>query len=206
MTALPGYGGPHCPRCNMPLTLSALHTGTMTCEYCRRDFEATAFQPPERQKPAIAEVIAAGPDGASACANHERNAAVTSCGRCGLFICSLCEMTVGEGTFCPSCFDRLRAEGSLASARTRYRDYGTLAKIWVLTGPFLSLGCLGLILLPFGGLAVYYARKGAAQRRLEGRSTAGMIVVAVFGVLEILAGIAVFIFWVWAFTRPGALQ
>ena len=202
MTVVPvNYGGPQCPRCNMPLALGALQTGTNTCDYCRRSFEATAFQPPERQRPAITEVVAVGPEGAIACANHERNAAVTSCGRCGLFICALCEMTVAEGSFCPACFDRLTAEGSLATARTRYRDYGAMARMWAIAGIFVSFGCMGITLFPFGALTVYYARRGAAQRKEEGRSIGGMIALGILGVLEVLGGIGIYIFLIWAMTK-----
>lgn len=201
VTVAPGYGGPQCPRCHVPLAMAALHTGALTCDYCRRSFEATVFHPAEPQRETITEVVAVGPEGAIACANHERNAAVTSCGRCGLFICALCEMTVAEGSFCPSCFDRLTAEGALATARTRYRDYGLLARLWVIAGPLLAPCFLALTLLPFGILAAYYAKHGVAQRRAEGRSIAGVVIIGILGILEALAGIGLLIFWIFAFTK-----
>jgi len=179
------YEGPECPRCGHLLGDDVRRTGTITCPYCQNPFEATAFNPPQRRL-RVVEVVQSGPEGANACANHARNTAVTSCQRCGLFICSLCEMNLGTGSYCPSCFDRVRAEGTLSAATTRYRDYRSMARVSAVAGAFFALIFLGL---PFGLLTIYYARKGIKQAQSEGASTVGVRISAVFGVLEALAGI-----------------
>ena len=181
------YAGPQCPRCDVPLAREQVRTGLITCVRCRTRFEATAFEPPRRRHRTVEQIIVAGPEGASACANHARNAAVTSCDRCGLFICSLCEMSVGGTAHCPSCFDHLRAEGSLHAGARKYRDYASMAYVASLVGFLFSFLLLGL---PFGALAIYYAVKGRRQRREEGRSTAGMVMMMIIGALEVLSSIA----------------
>lgn len=180
------YIGPECPYCGLPFSRSELHDGEMTCRGCRKRFEAAVFQPVEfRQRPV--EVLVATPDGvANACANHARNAAVTNCQRCGLFICELCDLNLGEGSYCPSCFDRVRAEGTLKATATRYRDHASMARVTVVLGFLFSTIFLGL---PFGALAAYYASKGIKQRRDEGASAAGMIVVMVLGILQMAGSI-----------------
>jgi ribosomal protein L37AE/L43A len=182
--ALPYYG-PQCPRCDATLPLEAIRSGTITCSYCTNTFEATAFDPPQR-KLAVAETSQSGPEAANPCANHARNVAVTSCRRCGVFICALCDMNVGSGSFCPACFDRMRAEGSLPGGADRFRDYGALAGVAAFAGFFLAFLFLGV---PFGILTLVYARKAWKQRRAEGRPVAGIVVAAVFGALELIAGI-----------------
>ena len=168
----------------MPLGASELRSGAIDCIRCSRRFEATAFSPVERKHGHV-DVLTATPDGvANACANHARNAAVTNCQRCGLFICALCDMNVGEGSFCPACFDRVRTEGTLKAAVTRYRDYTAMARVALVFGFLLSPAFLGL---PFGGIGIYYAIKGMAQRRSEGTSPRGMVVALVIGVLEALS-------------------
>ncbi|MGH9422360.1 MAG: hypothetical protein ACRD3J_20455, partial [Thermoanaerobaculia bacterium] len=97
------YEGPTCPRCHARLTSDWLRSGTIICPDCNKPFEATAFRAPQRQIEVVSVAAALTPEGANACANHARNAAVTSCGRCGLLICALCNMDVGTGPFCPSC-------------------------------------------------------------------------------------------------------
>lgn len=164
-----------------------LRSGTIICPDCNRSFEATAFRAPQRQIDVVSVAAALTPDGANACANHARNAAVTSCGRCGLLICALCNMDVGTGPYCPSCFDRLRAEDALQPATTRFRDYSSMARIAMLAGLFFSFMFLGV---PFGAVSLFYARKGFKQLRAEGRSITGLVIVAIFAGLEILGGLA----------------
>jgi hypothetical protein len=154
----------------------------MECPYCRGQFEATPFQPRERRHLAV-PIVTETPDGvAAACANHARNAAVTSCSRCGLFICALCDMNVGEGSFCPTCFDRSRDQNPITGGATRYRDYATMS----ISAAVLSLVC-GTALLPIGALALYWGVKGIRQRRAEGTGIAGPVIAMVIGGLQIVA-------------------
>lgn len=196
-TITTAYGGPQCPRCHVPLTSDWIRTGIITCPYCTKGFEATAFDPPQRRQQPTMEVTAVGPDGANACANHARNAATSSCQRCGLFICALCDMNIGTGSFCPACFERVRADGSLPAAR-RYRDSATVARSAAIAGIFFSFMFLGL---PFGAVAVFYGIKARAQRKSEGRSTAGVTLIALLGLLEVLGGIAMIAFIIYGISQ-----
>jgi ribosomal protein L37AE/L43A len=184
------YEGPECPRCEALLGDESRRTGSVICPSCGKTFEATAFNPPQRRLQ-IVEVAHSGPEGANACANHERNTAVTSCQRCGLYICSLCDMNVGSGSYCPSCFDRVRTEGTLGAATTRFKDYGSMARVAAIAGFLFMFMFLGL---PFGALTVYYARKGLEQAREDGRPTLGIRVAMGFGIFEAIAGSAAIVF------------
>jgi ribosomal protein L37AE/L43A len=175
------YSGPHCPLCSFPLPADDIRSGAIVCRSCNRSFEATAFHPPEKRL-RVVEVAVSGPEGANACANHARNAAVTSCERCGIFICSLCEMNVGEGAMCPPCFERARSDGALYGVAGRIRDFGAMARLAVV---FSFVPLFGL---PLGILAIVYARKAIRQRREIGDSIAGMIVVIVLASLTLLGG------------------
>lgn len=182
-----GYEGPSCPRCHARLTADWIHSGTVICPDCNKPFEATAFRPPQRRLEVLSVAAALTPEGANACANHERNAAVTNCVRCGLFICALCNMDVGTGPHCPSCFDRLRADDALAPASTRYRDYASMARIAMIAGLFFSFMFLGI---PFAAASLYYSRKAFRQLREEGRSKIGLMIVIIMALLEIVGGLA----------------
>jgi hypothetical protein len=172
------YHGPQCPYCDVTLPEESLRTGEVTCASCNKTFEATAFTPVDRRA-RILELAVSGPEGATACANHARNAAVTSCERCGLFICGLCEMNVGEGSFCPSCFERARAEGTMQSVSMKRRDYATMARATLVFG-FLFMIPFGLIA---GPLAAVYAIRGKRQRREDGESTISTNIVMVLAIL-----------------------
>jgi ribosomal protein L37AE/L43A len=187
MTSSTTYAGPQCPHCSVALDADSIVSGAIICPRCDSLFEATAFTPPERNQAATLEVVQVGPEGASACANHARNAATASCQRCGLFICSLCDMNIGTGSYCPSCFERVLAEGSLQPAARRYRDYAMMARSASIAGLLFSLMLIGI---PFGALSIYYGAKARKQRIAEERSSAGLVFVMIFGVVEILIGIA----------------
>lgn len=153
------YGGPACPHCQTPLDLASRVGGEQHCPACARTFEAAWFQPAARRE-RVTEVGAAGPDEAASCAAHRRNAAVASCDRCGIFMCTLCRTESDGMAVCLPCFERLAAEGGLHSAATRYRNYLGLAWISGLTGALLWLP--GLIA---GPAAIYYAMRGMRQMR-----------------------------------------
>lgn len=195
MTIVPSYTGPQCPRCGVTLTSDWIRSGAITCPFCSRAFEATAFSPPPRKQIVTTEVVTVGPEGANACANHARNAATASCQRCGLFICGLCDMNVGSGSYCPSCFERVRTEGTLHTAARRYRDFATMSRSFAIAGIFFSFMFVGL---PFGAVAMYYGVKARKQRRNEGRSTAGVTFTVIVGALEVLGGLAGIAFIVYA--------
>lgn len=172
------YTGPQCPSCKTALDAQTLRAGAMECPQCRTEFEATPFQPRDRRHAAV-QIVAETPDGtAAACANHARNAAVTSCTRCGLFICALCEMNVGDGTLCPSCFDRSRDPGpGVSTGATRYRDYATMS----ISTAILSILCVGM---PIGPFAVWWGIKGVRQRRAEGTGITGPVIAIIIGGLQ----------------------
>lgn len=177
------YAGPHCPYCTNPAG-DWIRDGLVTCPKCDHVFEATVFTPPEQRLRVVPVVASTGPASANACANHPGNTATTSCQRCGLFVCALCDMNLGTGSYCPACFDRVRAEDQLAPAKTRYRDHAGLARVMVVAGLFMwPLGVL------FGAMGIYYGRKGIAQRREAGDSIVGQVVVMILAVLELIGGL-----------------
>lgn len=170
------YTGPQCPLCSTPLDTATIAAGLTTCPSCEGVFEATPFQAIVRTHQAVQGVTETPEGVTAACANHARNAAVTSCQRCGLFICSLCDMNLGHGSYCPSCFERVRNEGPL---QARYRDYATLS----VSGAVIGLLCTWWF-VPVGPFVIYWAARGIKQRRLEGRGIAGVVTTMVVGILE----------------------
>lgn len=178
----------------MPIGVSDLRTGTMTCANCGTAFETTAFSPREVRHTAVTAVTQT-PDGvAAACANHAGNAAVSSCDRCGLFICALCELAVDEITYCPSCFDRMSAEGTLEGT-TRYRDYAAMALGAAVAGVFCAP-----ILGPF---AIFWSFRAINQRRGENSGITGPVLSMIFGIIETLAGFSFFVSIMYKLIRTG---
>ena len=168
----PAYVGRQCPRCRAALPEERLLDGANVCLTCLGDFEARVFHPPQRSA-RVLQLAHSGPEGGVSCANHARNAAVAACDRCGLLICSLCQLDVEGGKLCPSCFERLSQEEASDTTRTRFRDYGSLAGIWAFGGLFFSAFLLGI---PLGIISIYYGIK--ALRHRESRSSLLFVIFA----------------------------
>jgi hypothetical protein len=167
------------------LILEQVMSGRQVCPSCRGDFEAVKFSPPERRV-RVVQVAEAGPTGAAPCSSHPANASVTSCGRCGVFMCGLCRIDVDGQTLCPGCFERLSSEGALASVQVRFKDYTRMGQ---------SLAVLGLLIWPFavaiGPAAVYYGVRSILQKRARGESegTGSAVVAIVVGLLQAVLGV-----------------
>ncbi|SRR6266498_1349682 len=166
----PSYAGRQCPRCRAALP-DDLHDGANVCMQCLGDFEARVFHPPQRST-RVFQLAQSGPEGATSCANHARNAAVAACDRCGLLICSLCQLDVESGKLCPTCFERVSQEEA-NTTKMRFRDFGSLALVWSFVGLVFSALFMGI---PFGIVSLYYCVKGLRNR--ESRSSVAVVVVA----------------------------
>jgi hypothetical protein len=184
------YSGPACPRCANPVDLSFFEAGEQICPRCLDAYLATPFYPPEPRRPAVEALAAAGPAGAVPCGRHAGNAAVANCSRCGVFMCSLCHLSIDGQELCPGCFDRLSSEGVLPSARNRARDY---------RGISLGLGVLGSLFCVFGlltgPLTLYTVFRGVQQKRQmnEAGGALTLVIAAVLGVLQTAMSIAVIV-------------
>jgi uncharacterized paraquat-inducible protein A len=175
-----------CPRCRRRIEVASIATSPHAeCPSCRRSFEAVRFEPPAPVAVAP-QTIGTTLTESQPCAAHPLNAAVTSCQRCGSFMCSLCRIDVDKRTLCPSCFERLSAEGSLESTRTTFRDFPGLAGITA------TAGCVMMVFgVLFGPLAIYYGIKGVKQKRAMGESDGivGLWAAIVLGGIECAVGI-----------------
>ena len=184
------YGGPACPRCGRALDPFALPSGPTRCPSCYGEFEATRFEPPA---PAlrITRTDTAGPNGATACPQHPRNAAVGHCERCGILTCALCQIQADHMLLCPACFERLSDEGALASTRVSFRDHGRLS---------VTLALLGMVMcfvgIATGPAAIYYGIRAYQQRQAmnEAGGAWRLVFVSVLGLAQF--GLGVWMIWI----------
>ena len=155
----------------------------MSCPSCSRPFQAVRFQPLEPRAPTV-DLATAGPGEDVPCAKHARNRAAASCQRCGQFMCALCRIDADGKAYCPSCFERLSAEGAIASAVTRLKNYAGMANSLILAGFLFSFAGL-----PIGLGAAYYSIRGLRDVRARGEEGAGgMIVRLVLSILIMALG------------------
>jgi hypothetical protein len=158
--------------------------GERRCPRCKKPFAAHLFDPVVDPGPMVIPVSAQGES--TPCARHARNAAESSCHRCGAFMCALCRIDSDDLSLCPGCFERLSAEGALPSARTTYKDYGRMSvHAFYLCILFWPLSIIA------GPIAVWYGIVGLRASRQPGVniSRARCWVGIVFGALALLGSI-----------------
>ena len=191
---------PQCPRCHIPAFLPAAWSGPATCGGCRLEYDAATFSP--RALPVIVRRIEEMAD-APPCAHHAGNAATATCQRCGTFACDLCRVDQEAMVLCVSCFDRLTAEGALATTRNKERNWGGIASLCIVGGFIIGCGMyFGWVL---GPIAIWASWRGLKQHLANGdtRGRAGLFAGAVLGV--ILTGVGVLFLGVIAFGIGSAL-
>jgi ribosomal protein S27AE len=178
---------PRCPRCGIPAFLPAAWSGRATCGGCRLDYEAATFSPATLTTTVRRIEEADAPP----CAAHAGNAATATCQRCGTFACDLCRVDQEGMTLCVACFDRLTAEGALATTRNKERNWGGIASLFNV-GSFVT-GCgmyLGWVL---GPLAAWAAWRGLKQRAANGE-TQGRVGLVVTGLLGLIFAVVSLVF------------
>ena len=179
------FGGATCPRCRKDLDHARVLSGRHSCPHCGGSFEALRLSPPE-PRVQVQAVELSGPEGATACSSHRGNVAASNCGRCGVFMCELCQIDTDGQLLCPGCFDRLSSEGALASARTTVRDYGRMGVTYVAAGIFLWI-----LAAPLGLGAIYAGVQEIRQRKRIGEgSLARAWVAIVLGLVEVVGSVA----------------
>jgi hypothetical protein len=185
------FGGATCPRCRKDFDHARIRSGRQICPQCNGSFEALRFDPPE-VRAVVQAVELSGPEGATACSSHRGNVAASNCGRCGVFMCELCQIDTDGQLLCPGCFDRLSAEGALPSARTTFRDYGRMGVTYVAAGIFLWF-----LAAPLGLGAIYAGVQEIRQRRRIGEgSLARAWVAIVLGLVEVAGSVALIVMMV----------
>lgn len=182
------YAGVTCPFCVRTLDLEGRSAGIWHCSYCERGFEAVPFKPVRSARTSQPSVRESG----GSCAAHENNPASSECSRCGAFMCGVCRIDADGMVLCPSCFDRLAAEGALPSARTSFRNYPGLAWLSGVAGFFLWF-----LWVAIGPLIVFYGVMGIRQKRSlkETDGVASLYVVILLGLTEFVLGILI-LYWI----------
>ncbi len=100
-----------CPKCQKLLAPESIPgDGAVTCPWCRGKIHIHIFPAFFRdfEKGQLPEKIVV--DSEAVCFFHLEKSAVTSCSKCGVFLCKLCELDIGGKLLCPKCFEAGKKE------------------------------------------------------------------------------------------------
>ena len=186
-----------CPKCSAALAPYTLGTHLRSrCPRCGCELHGTVF-PAFWKSPADLAVRAqtAG-EGEAVCFFHPENRAALSCERCGRFICTVCDFTLGSRHICPSCLSS-GLTGEKLPELIPWRFIWSDAALFVGVVPLL----LGIFLWPFivgsGAAAIFLAlfgwkRPGSLPR---GKRHWAAIVGMIGGLLQIAIWVGMVIFF-----------
>ena len=186
-----------CPQCGTALAPDALGVGIggTVCPQCRSELHGALFPAFWKSHDELAIGAQTASEGEADCFFHPENRAALSCEKCGRFICSVCEFTVGTRHICPTCL-------SSGLAGEKLPELIPWRFIWSDAALFMGIVplFLGMFLWPFfigsGAAAIFLAifgwkRPGSLPR---GRRRWAAIVGIFGGALQMAIWLAFVIF------------
>ena len=171
-----------CSRCRDPLPAAVFNTPGMTaCPSCNSGIRLLAF-------PAAIRPVEAGSsgelvivEGDASCFYHPEKKAVLTCGYCGRFLCSLCDVDLNGEHLCPPCIESGRKKGKLKNLENHRVLYDDVA---------LALTILPLMFCVFpltAPIALYVAiRYWNAPGSVLPRTRARFVLAIVFASIQVI--------------------
>lgn len=117
-----------CGACRSPLAPERLSLGTPSpCDACGALHLGEMFPAFHRGLPAGAPGEDVEAPGEATCFTHPRKRAVGACGRCGAFVCRLCDLPVAGERLCPRCLDTGVAKKTIPRLESTRLLHGRIA-------------------------------------------------------------------------------
>jgi hypothetical protein len=138
---------PECPACGAALPVSGRRPGDLLpCPGCAAPTDLRLF-PALVRAPANTTPAAPSLPGDATCFHHPDRVAVVACGRCGRFLCGLCDLDLGDRHVCAACLHAEHEGGGPDGRRvSRLLQYDSLslalAVVPILTVAFWFMSCL----------------------------------------------------------------
>jgi hypothetical protein len=117
-----------CPSCKADWPEAAATGGTVVCGKCARRFSVEVFPALSRTEPRASsegDVLVAGNE--ASCFYHAERKAVVPCDACGRFLCTLCDLEIGNVHWCPACLEKGRSSHKVATVDSQRISYPDIA-------------------------------------------------------------------------------
>lgn len=185
-----------CPQCGTALAPDALGSGIggTVCPQCRSELHGALFPAFWKSHDEMRIGAQTASEGEAVCFFHPENRAALSCEKCGRFICSVCEFTVGTRHICPTCLSSGLA-GEKLPELIPWRFIWSDAALFMGIVPLFLVMFLSPFIIGSGAAAIFLAifgwkRPGSLPR---GRRRWAAIVGIVGGTLQIAIWLTVII-------------
>lgn len=136
-----------CDKCRTVLPGALLNTPEpVACPGCHSALRARVFPAFSRPPAAARAVESVASDEDASCFYHPRKKATVPCGRCGRFLCALCDLELDGRHLCPGCVEAGR---KAADGRSLLREGLPLPERILHDSVALLLAWMPLLLWPF---------------------------------------------------------
>jgi hypothetical protein len=162
------------------------------CPNCQASLDIRCFPALYRSQPKLKVAELPLGDNDACCYEHSARKAASLCSNCGRFLCTLCEVPLGNQIFCPDCLSGQKVpanEDSLDTQRTKYDSIALALATWP-----LLLFYFTVITAPLSFVMAIYAwkRPTSIVRHSRWRIFAALGISS----LEILGMVALIIFFI----------
>jgi hypothetical protein len=114
-----------CSACSEIIPEELYNSGLVHCPHCQRFIQAEVF--PALIRPAVVHSGEERLEKEASCFFHDNKKAAISCGACGRFICSLCDIEFDGRHLCPSCLSSGHKKHKFKNMENRRVLYDNIA-------------------------------------------------------------------------------
>ena len=183
-----------CGNCSWPFNLDELQVNpTISCPSCHTSQEVFVFPEFSKAMPSVPVKKISELGNEASCFYHEKNQASRVCDNCGVFICSLCNLEMGEFHYCPKCVSLKMKTGSDDIPAQDVRLYDNKALLFAFLPVFLIFSIyFTFITAPISLFIVF--RYWDKQKTFLPRTKWMFIIAGLFSSVQIIAWLVFFFF------------
>ncbi|MBF0433624.1 MAG: hypothetical protein HQK83_20260 [Fibrobacteria bacterium] len=179
-----------CPGCRSPINVEQITDNTpVKCSYCDNMQEIILY--PEfhkRMERVQQDVVSTGATEAG-CFHHAHKRAVCHCDQCGRFLCSLCDLKIGDMHLCPQCASSGKKKGKLSTLKRGAVLYDKIA-LALAVYPVITLFGIYLTIITAPMSLFFTVRYWNKQESILTRSKIRFVVAGILSLLQIVGWVA----------------
>lgn len=135
--------GVACSKCGTVVPVRHYGGVSLRCPGCRETLGIELYPAFYRGSGKVQSGEAVTAEGEATCYYHRRKKAAVFCQDCGRFVCSLCEVRIGDKSLCPTCIEKGLKGGAMESLTTHRTLYDSMSlSLSLLPMLFVFITCI----------------------------------------------------------------
>ena len=181
-----------CSGCDRPFLLEEQSARCdLYCDGCETTTHALLFPALHRPPETVHNQLLIDGANEASCFYHATRKAVVPCDGCGRFLCSLCDVPLDEGHWCPGCVQEGRQQPDKMQKLENRRTLYDTAALWLAILPIFTFW--GPVFTAPATLFIVF-RYWNKPRSILGRTRIRLVIAGLLALLEIFAIVSFIIF------------